>query len=200
MPADAHHLLGQDVPWFQRGDQSLFSGGEDAGRVQAVFSHKVGMGDGLTSLADRGHTGVGQNGELAGYDGVGRKFASVQVGLGDPHHIAGILNSDLQVGRAGVVVYPPVGVIAENGHQLRGLLDVVVTPLVFRLKGVQGLTEFLVGHQGGEHGHQKGCAIPVVFAHRISLHHLGVLVIGAGQHGAGRRIIYRQVVVVRTSG
>ena len=198
--ADTDHLSGKHIPRFQNGDQRLFAGGKHTAGRQNIFPDKVAVGHHLLRLQHNGCGGMGQDGELSRQYMIRRKAAGVQMGLGDPYHIARVVDTDRQMGRAGLVVHPPVGVVAEDRCQLCRFRQVGKGVPILRDKVIQRIRKFRIRRKGGDHGQKNSSAVLAGLAYGVGLYHLGTVVIFAGQYRPSSWIIDRQVVSVRAGG
>ena len=122
------------------------------------------------------------------------------MGLRDSHHIARVVDTDRQMGRAGLVINPPVGVVAEDRCQLCRFRQVGKGVPILRDKVIQRTRKLRVRRKGGDHSQKNSGAVLAGLAHGVILHHLGTAVIFAGQHRSAGRIIDHQVIGVRAGG
>ena len=84
MFANLHHLVGDDIPLLQLGNQSRFHDRELPAARQLVFADKVLVVNGILGNRNRDLSRLGEDGKLACQNRVGRIHTCQQMTLRNP--------------------------------------------------------------------------------------------------------------------
>ena len=117
--------------------------------------------------------------------------------LGNPHQVTRIVDGNINVGRASIILNSAVCIVTQNAHELRSFRQirktfdkfiVVIHECVFKL----GIT-----HEGRIHCHHNGRSIPVCTVGSISSKCFVVLAVYASHQVASGTVMHNDVELFR---
>ena len=150
-----------------------------------------------TQPVDSSRSRLGKDGEFSSRDTLGRKCAGIQMHLGDPHQVACIVDSNINVGRAGIILNSAIYIVTQNAHELRSFRQIRKTLDKFIVVIHECVFKLGVTHEGWIHCHHNRCCIPVCTVGSIGCKGLVILTEDAAHQVASGTVMHNDVELFR---
>ena len=143
-------------------------------------------------------SGLGKDGKLARQNRIRRVDTCQQMTLRDTHHIAGLVQCDIDMGRAGIVLDPAVSIITEDRHSIRGFLHVGIASIALIEVSLEVFVKLIILQQERHQGHHDCGAVLIALVKFVVLNGFGILIIDAGHDITASTVKHDQMICIRT--